>query len=429
MNRICAHVIKLTRSIAFTPYAAEQRPSVQFFAGRPSPFMFARGFALSWFYNADAYRAIAAISSLILETDSEFKDCDLNSVKGIVSNTLQEICLDSPLFNGNDVAFGGRLNLFECRGSVTVSEFATTILDEIKLRLRGSIGLRCMIYPLTRFTGPSFSIPDLGLYAVTRADVAGWECLEDKGYLFNGWSPQSPILQPRGSHFPIALDFSYTLVSEKSGSQKGTKFSSILELRALIAIMFAVASQQSTYPYHKAMAQQNTQCLQFPHDTCPDQHFFQSDCGALAPFYASDVPLNDASVLEILSWYKSLSLCSSEFKQRIEKAVYFVNRGMNSDDIEAYINYFVALDALFGERGSVEASIARGINRLGLGSVIEKQASQLFDLRNELVHGGSRFIAEWSKYYRYTAHFKTEPLDDLKRLVLNAVIKAPSLSD
>jgi len=429
MDRILAHVVKLTRSIALYPIDADKRPSVQFFPGRPSSFMFAGGISLSWWFNTETYRAVAAISSLILETDPEFRDCDLETLKTIINNTIQEICCDARFFKTDDVMFRAQSNLFACKADIAVQDFASDILHEIKVRLRNAVGKRCTIYPLTRFLGPSFSIPELGLHAIARADTLGWGKLEEMGYLFDGWSPESPHMQNFDAAFPARLNFNYALVSAEYGTQKGTKFSSLLKLRVLIAIMFAIASEKSICTYHKAMAQPNTQCVQFPHSTCPDPRLVFSDCGALSPFYASDVPLDHSHILELTSWYGALARCTPQFKQRIEKASYFVNRGMNSGDIEAYINYFVALDALFGERGSVETSIARGINRLGLGIEMEKKSTWLFDLRNELVHGGSRFIEEWPKFHRYVRHYESSPLDDLKKLVQKAILKVTSWSD
>ncbi|WP_206219272.1 hypothetical protein, partial [Pseudomonas viridiflava] len=104
------------------------------------------------------------VTSLIIETEQEFKDCDTESVNNIVISTLQKICLDKPLFNGDDVVFRGKPNLFECKGNISVNEFAKLISEEIKEELRSIIGKRCTTYPLTRFIGPSLSLPEEGLH-------------------------------------------------------------------------------------------------------------------------------------------------------------------------------------------------------------------------------------------------------------------------
>jgi hypothetical protein len=145
------------------------------------------------------------------------------------------------------------------------------------------------------------------------------------------------------------------------------------------------------------------------------------------PCFVSDVSLGSEDVASILQWYEQLDRCREEHQDRIEKAAHFVNRGINSDDIESYINYFVALDALFGQRGSVEVSILEGVRALNLDTSLTEKAPWLFDLRNEIVHGGSRYISEWPKYRRYTQHFRTKPMDDVRDLAQSAMLRAPDL--
>jgi hypothetical protein len=252
-----------------------------------------------------------------------------------------------------------------------------------------------------------------------------WEEFIKEGYEFDDWSPQSPRLKSSASGFPHRPEFEYVLVSEEHGTQKGARFASSVKFRTLISILFTVASTRSRYPFHKAMAQPFTSCIQFPHTSAPDRLITRSDCGALSPYYASDISLDQESIDELRGWYLQRAACPKDFQQRLDKATYFVNRGMNAEDIEAYVNYFVALDALFGERGAVESSIISGIQSLALGPQLEERVPWLFDLRNELVHGGSRYITEWPKYRRYLKHFETKPLFDVGRLARTAILMAP----
>ena len=426
MDRTLAHVARLMRSILLQPGVDRtRRPSAQFIAGKHSPFHFPSGIGISWWYSDDTFRAQETLAALLVESDRTFKDCDTESIIDTISSTLQQLCLAAPLFNGDDVFLGRKPNLFECKGAVSVADFASRILAEIKSNLRSIIGRRCTVYPLGRFLGPSFTISEAGLRAISKADASAWKELVDEGYEVDHWSPQIPRLKSSGSGFPHRLDFEYVLVSEDHGTQKGARFASSVKFRTLITILFAVASARSAHHYHKAMAQPYTSCIQFPHASAPDHLITTSDCGALSPFYASDIPLDQASINQLRAWYDQSSACSMDFKQRLDKAAYFVNRGMNADDIEAYVNNFVALDALFGERGAVEASIISGIHSLALGGELEERVSWLFDLRNELVHGGSRYITEWPKYQRYLKHFETKPLTDIGRLARTAILRAP----
>ncbi|UCR85575.1 MULTISPECIES: HEPN domain-containing protein [Pseudomonas] len=428
MDRVLAQVARLTRSIRLRPSNETEIPAVQFFAGRGEPFSFSGGVGLAWWYSTDTFNAIEAVTALIIEKGQEFKDCDIESVKNVVISTLQKVCLDSPLFNCDDVVFGAKPNLFECRGAVSVIEFAKVILTEIKKNLRSIIGKRCTVYPLARFKGPSFSLPEEGVHLISCSDDVAWAKFSTRGYEFDGWTPKTPFTVNSNFAFNSNSEFNYILLAEEYGTQKGAKFSSGIKFRMFTAVFFAYASEFSQYGYHKSIAQPFSTCIQFPHETAPDHRITLSDCGAFSPYYASDVLISDEVVESLIGWYGLLNGCPEEYKQRIKKSAHFINRGMNSDDIESYINYFVALDALFGQRGSVEASIVAGVGYLGLDKKSEEKTSWLFDLRNELVHGGSRYISEWPKYQRYIRHFESRPLNDLKRLAQTAILRAPSIS-
>jgi hypothetical protein len=96
---------------------------------------------------------------------------------------------------------------------------------------------------------------------------------------------------------------------------------------------------------------------------------------------------------------------------------------MNVEGEESYLNFYIALDALYGVRGSVEASISAGIAGLHGPPEWSEKAGRLFDLRNEIVHGGSRHIAEWPDYARYRRHFGTRPESDMKRIAFAALMR------
>lgn len=429
MDRVQTQIARLMRSILLKRPVDGKIPSAQFYGGRGKAFSFSGGMGLSWWYGRDTYDATDAVASLLIETELEFNDCDLESVNSIVMTTLQKVCFDSPFFNSDEVAFAQKATLFECRG-VDVIELTQFILGEIKSNLRGIVGRRCTVYPLTRFNGPSVFLPKEGLHLIACSDEVGWKGLCDQGYVFDGWTPKSPSTATGRFGFmdQFGSGFHYILLAEEYGTQKGAKFSSSLKFRMLITVLFAYASEFSSHGYSKSMAQPFSNCIQFPHQTAPDRSITFSDCGALSPFYASDIQINDELAIKIRVWYESLNECPLNHQQRIKKAVNFFNRAMNSNDIESYINYFIALDALFGVRGSVEKSIIAGVAKLGLNAKVAEKTRWLFDLRNELVHGGSRYISEWPKYQKYIKHFGSKPLADLKDIAQKAILRAPTIT-
>jgi hypothetical protein len=145
------------------------------------------------------------------------------------------------------------------------------------------------------------------------------------------------------------------------------------------------------------------------------------------PYYINNRTISSDEISEIKHWYEAEALLSKDKRNRAERSAHYINHAMNADDIESYINYFISLDALFGNRGSVEKSIEEGISRLNVDDKQKEKASWLFDLRNELVHGGSRHIKEWPKYFRYYRHFESEPLSDIEQLAMESLCQFPRI--
>lgn len=425
MKPLLGQIVRLTKSIQLRPSGEQKRPSAQFMAGKRAPFGFAGGVGLTWWYSDDTFHAINSLTTLLIQESNEFRDCDPESVSEVVTKTLQEICVDGSVFNVDSVFLARRDTLFECHEK-SVPEFAELVLQAVEANLRRLLCKRCTLYTVPRFMVTSFLIANESIHVIAKNDRSAWQTLVDKGYEFDGWTPEHAVLGLREDQtFAPPANFDCILAAEEYGTQKGARFSSILKFRKILAVLFCIASERAAHPFHKAMARPLEFCIQFPHKSASDRQITRSDCGALIPYFASDIPINPPDVTAALKWNKACAACSEATQQRIEKGAHFLNRALNSDDIEAYVNYFVTLDALFGERGAVEPSILAGVQSLGVDPKLEEKTSWLFDLRNELVHGGSRYITEWPKYSRYTQHFRTEPFSDIRMLAQLAVLNAP----
>lgn len=422
-----SQIIRLAKSILLRPADSSKRPSAQFIAGKHSPIGFPSGICISWWYADDTFHAREAVATLLIESNAEFTDCDIESVTDVVSKTLEELCLEKRLFDGDAVVLRRNDTLFACRVA-PVTQLAGTILDEITVNLRSCMGRRCTVYAVPRFKIPSFVVSDRSIRLIAKNDENAWQMLINDGYQFDGWSPLRPQVGDRDDRtFCPPREFECVLVAEENGTQRGSRFSSVLKFRKLAALLFATACERSPHKIHKAMAQPFEFCIQFAHKLNPIGNVTRSDCDPVIPYVVSDISLGPEDVASIFKWYEQHDRCGEEHKDRIEKSAHFVNRGINSNDIEAFINYFVALDALFGQRGSVETSILKGIRVLDLDTSLTEKAPWLFDLRNEIVHGGSRYISEWPKYRRYTQHFRTKPIDDVRDLAQSAMLRAPGL--
>ncbi len=107
----------------------------------------------------------------------------------------------------------------------------------------------------------------------------------------------------------------------------------------------------------------------------------------------------------------------------MNKSAHFINNAMNSEGIDAFIHYFISLDALFGERGDVERLIIQGVSNCTSDPLWTQKTEWLYRLRSELVHGGVRYEKEWKDFDRYVNHFGTYPKNDVMDLAFFCVLK------
>jgi hypothetical protein len=424
---VLGQIITLTKAIRLRPTEPGEHAWTQFMAGKKSASGFAGSIGLAWWADEDIQAALEVVATLLITGRPEFKDCDLATVSDVVLNTLQELCLDNTIFAADDVFAMRQNTLFDCHRA-GVMEFATALHVAMEASLRRRIGKHCTIYVLPRFITHSFSLDNESLHVISKDDPTAWEELVRKGYVFDGWSPSQPKQKGRDDLvFTPQVRVDCVLAAEDHGTQKGVHFNSIKRFRQLVALLYAVVSDRSKYPIHKSVADPPEFCIQFTHRDSSERLLIRQDCRPLVPVYVEDVAVETRDQARVAEWYSAVASASAEVRSRAEKGAHFFNRGMNCDDIEAFINFFISLDAIFGERGSVEASILTGVSELGLDSKDCERTRWLFELRSELVHGGSRYLAEWPKYVRYRNHFRSDPATDVQRIACTAVLRAPSI--
>ncbi|RDE19713.1 hypothetical protein DV711_12600 [Motiliproteus coralliicola] len=424
MNKIIGQIITLTKNIFLNSPDGTQNGMEQFFVGKRNPFRFSGGMGTSWWYTQLTFKTVENLSFLITGEIDEFSSCDHETIQRVIRETLHEICVDSNIFNGDLVCFSGKDTLFECRTETNANKYGAYILDEILENVRKSISLGCVIYTAPRITGGSFSIDSEKIHVIHKKDTAKWEELIELGYCFGEWNPHTGnFIDGHKSAFS-GKDYNYVFATETEGTNQGNKFSASLKFRKLFSVILALIEYEYRF---KVMAKPYSMCMQIPHSKSQDKSFTQNEIGELYPYYGNNIEIKVEHISKIKKWYREEQGLAGEQRNRIEKCAHFINKGMNSSDIESYVHYFVALDALYGKIGSVSKSIEQGVSLLPDSSQWNEKIPWLFDLRNELVHGGSRYIEEWPKYMRYYRHFSAEPARDIEKLALHALSNAPPL--
>lgn len=410
---ISGQLIALTKEIKLIEPSSGKCFSTQFIAGNQTPPCFSGGLGVTWWYTQKALDLARDIASIIIKKYESLRHESIDEIADNIKKIFMEICLDSEIFVGDDIFFRQKENLFEARAISNVLAFSKKLWDKIYFNLERTISQWCFIYPIPRMLSESFELNYDGLSIVKSSDMPTWKQLSDE---------YPSIIEFKGVEGYQAdvfqnLNCGLYLVCKFKGASSHAKLNAGLIFKRFLAVLFSVFCQSEKHRLIKSGGKKYRISAQFTDkDSKSKTGYIVSEIGELLPNYIEDRRINTEIISTVQNWYKSYISLNDEDKNRLEKSAHFINHGMNSNGIESFINYFVALDALFGRRGDVERLILEGVVKCTLSNDWKHKAEWLFELRSELVHGGTRYLAEWEKYERYKKHFKSKPEDDVEKL-------------
>lgn len=376
---------------------------------------FVAGLAITWWRTARADRNAQQLAASYLER-AERGHHELRHVVNLIHKTLQAHCLEPTVFK--DVLAAREGSLFD-RLAVAEADAVDYLHAGMQAQLQRESGRWIAVHPLYRIVGASTDLGFANLRIVRPDDEAYWRSLDD-GRLLAEWSPLSGRLTGSTIGFNEKL-FSAWLVGDYQGSKEGVRQRYQRDAQQAMAAVYAFWSEGQR---RMRVAQQaQTHCLLLQ-DGPTHIGYELSGLGLVYPCYGDE---NEVALLapRIRAWNLARAALPAEAAQRLGNALCFVNLAMGSYDIAYYLHYFIALDALFGVRGKVEESIVDGVRRVSALAKAADKAAWLFDLRNELVHGGSRNVHEWPRYPDYLRHFDSEPERDIETIALDCLRRYP----
>ena len=289
--------------------------------------------------------------------------------------------------------------------------------------MQSECGKWFLIYPLFRVTGHLNMLGFERLTFAPKNDVEFWAKVNRHENFGNDWDPNTGCFNDgRGIGFRSEKFHSW-LVGAYEGSKQEAKANFRREAQEAMACIFAFSSQKNRR--HRVAAIASDDCLMLRSDVSIREYEF-STLGHLYPCYADELELLSIAD-EVIEWNRLRAILPLASRRRLGTALCFTNLAMSSNDVSTYIFYFIALDALFGERGRVEVSLTEGVSRVCSISRSHEKIGWLFDLRNELIHGGSRYENEWPRYPKYVKHFESKPLLDLEEITLECLRRYPLL--
>ena len=112
---------------------------------------------------------------------------------------------------------------------------------------------------------------------------------------------------------------------------------------------------------------------------------------------------------------------------RFKVALEFLALGWLHDDTLSFMNFFIALDALFGKPRESRSLIQRGVKeRLkNLDWNPGDHIKSLIDIRNDLLHGSCSSIVTSDHYLAYRREFQKHPLGDLFQIARECLLREP----
>lgn len=422
-RNLLGQIIKLTRSIAIQEPVDEKGFKLQFIAKIPRLGLLGVGPTVTLWKTERSFQAIKNIARMIRSCHPEAADCDTKTIEGLITNTIQDLVLDESIFKGGCFLSSSQKCLAECRVDQNINDFSIKIHSQLMTRVRASINQWCTVLGVPRLMCDSFDIPQADITLVSRMDESKWEEAVSSRFKTNNWSHVLGCIPGPGGRQLFGFECRSLVIHQANGTQQGTKFSSRLEFARFFALLYATITIKEGIILLRAMAEPYRWCIQFPSCNSSGLGATQSQLDeAVFPFFCADFQLGNDAVELMKSWYAALGDLADDQRARVVKACHFVNRGMMTQGLDSFVNFFISLDALYGEAGEVGGSIQRGVDSLPIENGFKARISWLYELRSELVHGGSRFCAEWRDYDRYYSHFRTKPEEDVKRIACSALL-------
>lgn len=392
----------------------------QFFTGDgPLPFS---GIGLEWWITKRGLHILDDLTRMITASDPQLNG-DPDSFAKTIERVFETTIMDRALFDFDAVWRSEARTIFDI---IRLNErvFAQRFYPIIRNALLRSIAGWLVLVPLKRITAPSFALGHDGISLLASADTKTWAEISPRYPDAPLWDPRTGKTQRDPPSFRGEIAETW-LLCEVAGTQRGARRTAARKMRTFLSVLFSHAITTSRVFLKKSAAQAARYAVQFPSkDSQVGVGYVWSGAQPLLPSISEDLHVTPDLLEEVRSWYAKRDAAASELQKRATTASHFIHYGVMTDDLQRFIHFFVALDALFGIRGDVENTIVAGVTRSFHDSDPSgwtDRARRLFDLRNELLHGGSSVIEDWPGLEPYERHFRTEPLADVALAVLTAL--------
>lgn len=380
------------------------------------------GIAVKWWYTKKALKLFDNIANMSGKYDKKLAQASIEDLSSNIRDTLEGNANNEKLFS----IFSKEGNtLFERRFEKRVQTFSITLWNVLYTSMKKSLGSWLILYPLPGISSETYNIKFDGIYIIKSNDKSYWESFNTNYPSLRYWNPITCKNENKSKTFSIDPPNTW-LVCKSGGTENRSRFNASLTMRKFIAILFAFLSESFLHATSKSMRKTNSYCVQFPSidsDTLSSQIF--TNIGNLLHPILGEIELTSVILNKVYNWYNACTELRQESFHRITKAAHFFNYALIMSDVERFIYYFIVLDALFGERNKVEKSIKNGIKSHCTTSNWQDKIEYIFELRSDLIHGGSSYIEECKVYNKYLNHFGIDPKLEVETLATKCLREFP----
>ena len=258
------------------------------------------------------------------------------------------------------------------------------------------------------------------IFTIAAGDDHAWRAATVGFKSASLWDSRTGHADPRDARIMNPIVTETWLACWSRGDQRRSAQIAREKMMTFVAVTIATHFDGGAQLLTHSAANPVRTSTQFPADgTHTGVGYMISSLGTIVPPLGDDLTMTDEGFAETVRWYDARAAADAELSKRASVASHFIHHGLIRRDLERFIHFFVALDALFGVRGDVERAIIAGVDRVFGGDPNWKgRARQLFNLRSEILHGGASSIETWPGFSNYDRHFKTDPIFDVAKMAL-----------
>ncbi len=366
-----------------------------------------RGVVMTLWKTDRSRELLRELAETVRSTGPRLATGDVRTFSGAIDTVIGDRLMDPRYFNV-PVSLAG--TLFDALTPGSGEALASVLWREILSACEKALGGWLTIYPLRKVATSGALV--LGNVRLLPADDgACWAMLRARFKFIDRFKPQFGFFDTGGEGYGFKVPVAAYLVAENSGSSPEALEQSARLMRRLLAVIVALRHPEHPNQVTKSAAEAETSAFQLSDGQEGRLQFLS--IGEIFPPLLNTFKCDVALLAAVGDWHRKCDTAGADKRERAHKAAEHLHRAFVSDRVAKFLNAFIVLDSLFGERNQVKARIVDGAKRVfPADATWPERAALLFELRSTLAHGVIAEFRDWARLPEYTTRFKSDPTTD-----------------